>query len=180
MSLVLAKIHAPRPKEDFGVADGEERCAGAGSSSPGGADPAVSVLHPAVVVLPLFCRRSKHRTVISPFLESTLLGACPGLRDSWDAHRRTFGAGEEPDEQALFDAVRRHVVELLVAGRVAEFSRFARTMERLFGEADPMLYELLREELLRPLARDVQDAGIPHARVAPYLGVRLGLAWPER
>ena len=117
--------------------------------------------------------------MISPFLESTLLGACPDLRESWQAHRRTFGAIDEPDDRALLDPVRRHVVELLVAGRVAEFSRFARTMERFLGDADPMLYELLREELLRPLARDVHEAGIPHARVAPSLGTRLGLAWPE-
>lgn len=118
------------------------------------------------------------QAMISPFLESTLLGACPELCESWQAHRRTFGVSAEPDDGALLDAVRRHVVELLVAGRVAEFSRFARTMERLLGEADPMLYDLLREELLRPLARDVRDAGIPNARVAPYLGARLGLAWP--
>ena len=118
--------------------------------------------------------------MISPFLESTLLGACPDLRESWQAHRRTFGASDEPDDRALFDAVRRHVVELIVAGRVAEFSRFARTMERLLGDVDPMLYDLLREGLLRPLARDVHDAGIPHPRIAPYLGTRLGLAWPER
>ena len=116
--------------------------------------------------------------MIDPFLESTLLGACPGLRESWESHRRTFGAGTEPDERALLDAVRRHVVEQLVAGRVAEFSRFARTMERLLGEADPVLYELLREQLLRPLARAVRDTGVPRDRVEPYLGARLGLAWP--
>ena len=115
--------------------------------------------------------------MINPFLESTLLGACPGLRDAWQAHRRTFAPGEEPGDGALLDAVRRHVVELLVAGRVAEFSRFARTIERVLGEADPVLYELLREGLLRSLARDVHDAGIAHERVAPYLGVRLGVAW---
>lgn len=127
-------------------------------------------------------RRSVVETVatrmISPFLESTLLGACPALRDAWHAHRRTFASGNEPDDRTLLDAVRRHVVELLVAGRAAEFSRFARAMERLLGEADPMLYDLLREDLLRPLARDVRDAGIPHGRIAPYLGMRLGLAWP--
>ena len=123
--------------------------------------------------------RSIH-AVISPFLESTLLGACPDLREAWQAHRRTFGGDAEPDDRALLDAVRRHVVELLAAGRVAEFARFSRTIERLLGEADPMLDELLREELLRPLARDVHLAGVPHARVAPYLGLRLGRAWlPE-
>ena len=117
--------------------------------------------------------------MITPFLESTLLGACPDLRDAWQAHRRTFGATDGPDDRALLDAVRRHVVGLLVAGRVAEFSRFARTLDRVLGDADPLLYDLLREGLVRPLARDVHDAGIPHARFAPHLGTRLGLAWPE-
>ena len=116
--------------------------------------------------------------MISPFLESTLLGACPGLRESWASHRRTFGSGDA-DDRALLDAVRRYVIGLLAAGRVAEFSRFARTLERLIGEADPILYDLLREGLLRPLARDVRAARIEESRIAPYLGARTALAWPE-
>ncbi|HKP15471.1 MAG TPA: hypothetical protein VJT85_05385 [Gemmatimonadaceae bacterium] len=114
----------------------------------------------------------------SPFLESTLLGACPELRESWDAQRRTYGA-DGPSDRDLLDAVRRHVVELLAVGRVAEFARFARTLERLIGEADPVLYELLLDGLLRPLAHDVRAAGIPESRVAPYLGARTELAWPR-
>ena len=113
------------------------------------------------------------------FLESTFLSACPGLREAWDSHRRTYGAGDGPDDQDLLDAVRRHVVELLAAGRVAEFSRFARSLERLIGEADPILYDLLREGLLRPLAGDVRAAKIGQSRVAPYLGARTALAWPD-
>ena len=115
----------------------------------------------------------------SSFLESTLLGACPALRESWDAHRRSFGAGDPPDDQALFDAVRRHVVGLIVAGRMAEFARFTRTMERVLGEADPMLDELLREHLLRPLAADVAAAGIARSQIAPHLGPRIALAWAD-
>jgi hypothetical protein len=115
--------------------------------------------------------------VTSPFLESTLLGACPGLRESWDAHQRTFAANGPPDDRELFDAVRRHVIGLLAAGRVSEFSRFARALERLIGEADPILYDLLREELVQPLARDVRDAGIDDARIVPYLGARSALVW---
>ena len=115
----------------------------------------------------------------SPFLESTLLGACPGLRESWDAHRRTFGAIGAPDDEALLDAVRRHVVGLLGAGRVAEFARFARAMERVLGDADPMLDELLREHLLRPLAADLTAAGITRAQVEPFLGPRTALASPD-
>jgi hypothetical protein len=117
--------------------------------------------------------------VSSRFLESILLGACPGLRESWDAHRLTFRVGDPPDDQELLDAVRRHVVGLLAARRVSEFSRFARGIERLLSDADPMLYELLGEGLIRPLARDVHEAGIARATVAPHLGPRLGLAWPD-
>ena len=113
------------------------------------------------------------------YLESVLLGACPELRDSWQAHRRTFTGADASDDHLLLDVVRRHVVQLLVAGRVAEFSRFARMIERLLGEADPMLYELLREGLLRHLARDVRDAGIAPSLVAPHLGRRTELAWPQ-
>lgn len=107
-----------------------------------------------------------------------LLGACPGLRESWETRRRTF-APEDAGDEALLDAVRRHVVGLIASGRVAEFSRFARALERVLGEADPMLYELLREGLLRPLARDVREAAIVEARIAPYLGERMTLAWPQ-
>jgi hypothetical protein len=115
--------------------------------------------------------------VLNPFLESILLGACPELRESWDAYLRTFAGAEGPDDRALFDAVRRHVAGLLVAGRVAEFSRFARALERLIGEADPILYDVLREELVRPLADDVREARLDDSRVAPYLGARTALAW---
>jgi len=111
--------------------------------------------------------------VTDPYLESLLLGACPELRDSWRAHQRTFAGGGAPDERALFDAVRRHVVGLLAAGRVAEFSRFARAIERLLGEADPVLHELVCEGLLRPLARDVRSAGIVGSHIAPHLGPRM-------
>lgn len=114
------------------------------------------------------------------FLETTLLGACPELRESWQAQRRSFVGGEAPDDRMFLDAVRRHVVELLAAGRVAEFSRFARTIERLFGEADPMLHELLLDGLLLPLARDVRAAGIAPSLVVPHLGTRTALAWPQR
>ena len=112
------------------------------------------------------------------YLESMLLGACPELRESWRAHQHTFAGGEAPDDQELLDAVRRHVMQQLAAGRVVEFARVARTLERLFGEADPVLYELLLDGLLRPLARDVRAAGIAPALVVPHLGPRTALAWP--
>ena len=78
----------------------------------------------------------------------------------------------------LVAAVRRHVVGLLAAGRVAEFSRFARALERLIGEADPILYDVLCEGLVQPLAREVREAGLDDSHVAPYLGARTALVWP--
>ena len=113
----------------------------------------------------------------SPFLESVLLAACPDLRESWTAVWRTQPAAPAASDDDLLGAVRLHVVGLLAAGRVAEFTRFARTVERLMGEADPVLDELLRWRLLRPLARDVAEAGIPHAFVTPHLGPRTRVAW---
>jgi hypothetical protein len=53
-------------------------------------------------------------------------------------------------------------------------------MERVLGEADPVLDDLLREHLLRPLAADVAAAGLARAQIAPHLGPRVGLAWGER
>ena len=118
--------------------------------------------------------------MIDGFLESALLGACPGLRDGWSAVRRTYPGKGAPDEKAFLTQVRLHVVGLLAAQRVAEFARFARVMERLLGEADPMLDDLLREGLLEPLAADLADAGIPHVQVEPYLGPRTAVALLHR
>jgi hypothetical protein len=117
--------------------------------------------------------------VSSPYLESVLLGACPGLREPWDSYRGTFAGQPAPGDRELLDAVRRHVISLLVAERLAEFARFARAMDRLLGDADPVLYELLREGLLRPLARDLRHAGVADSYLAPHLGRRMELAWPH-
>ena len=114
----------------------------------------------------------------SPYLTSVLLGACPGLHASWDAERRASAPAAEPDDTALLDAVRRHAVELLLAERIAEFARFTRALERLLGDADPVLHELLLDGLILPLARDVRIARVPAAHVAPHLGRRTALAWP--
>jgi hypothetical protein len=105
-------------------------------------------------------------------LESTLLGACPGLRERWDGVRRMHG-DRAPDERELLTQVRVYVVELLAGGRAAEFTRFARAVERLLGEADPILAEVLERQLLRPLARDVDDARIAPSLVTPHLGPRV-------
>ena len=112
----------------------------------------------------------------SAWLESSLLSACPGLRDSWDAVRRTYPVGSRPSDDVLLHHVRAHVLALLVTGRAAEFSRFARTVERLLEEADPVLCDLLREHLLQPLAQETSDARVEPARITSHLGRRtLGL-----
>jgi hypothetical protein len=115
--------------------------------------------------------------VIDSFLESALLAACPALRDEWSAVRRTYRDGSAPDEERLFTHVRLHVVGLLIAGRFAEFTRFARSLERLLGDADPVLHDLLRDRLVRPLAREVEEAGVAHSRVEPHLGPRMRVLW---
>jgi hypothetical protein len=114
----------------------------------------------------------------SAYLESTLLGACPELRPAWEARRlAAASSSDDPDDSALLDEVRRHAIALLAAGRVAEFARLARALERLLAEADPVLHVLLLDGLVRSLARDVRAAAIPDAHVAPHLGRRLALAW---
>jgi hypothetical protein len=115
--------------------------------------------------------------VIFGFLESTLLGACPGLRDEWSAVRRTYGDTNPPDEKQFFAHVRLHLVGLLIAGRVAEFTRFARTLERLLGDADPVLHDLLGDRLIRPLASDVRDAKASPSLIESHLGPRTRALW---
>jgi hypothetical protein len=109
-------------------------------------------------------------------LAATLLHACPGMRDQWDAVRRSHG-GAAPDESLLLTHVRLHVVSLLAGGRAAEFTRFAGAVERLLGEADPILADVLERQLLRPLALDVQDARVQPSLVMPHLGPRMRAAW---
>ena len=109
-------------------------------------------------------------------LEATLLGACPGLREPWHALRAAQG-GAALDERELLLQVRLRVVALLAAGRAAEFTRFARSVERLLAEADPILAGVLEEQLLRPLAHDVDEARIAPSLVMPHLGPRMRGAW---
>jgi hypothetical protein len=47
----------------------------------------------------------------------------------------------------------------------------------MIGEADPILYDLLRAGRVQPLARDVREAGLDESHVAPYLGARTALVW---
>ena len=111
------------------------------------------------------------------FLESTFLTACPSFRESWEATRRGYGPHAEPDAPAFLDALRFHVLGLAAVGRVAEFSRFAQTLDRLLAGADPILEQLLSEHLIAPLATAVREGEIASIVVEPHLGVRTRIAW---
>ncbi|MFN2566647.1 MAG: hypothetical protein ABR499_16745 [Gemmatimonadaceae bacterium] len=114
------------------------------------------------------------------FLESTFLTACPSFRSSWESMRRGYEPGTEPDASAFLGALRFHVVGLAAVGRVAEFTRFAQTLDRLLVEADPILEDLLTEELVAPLAIAVRDGQLAAESVEPHLGVRARAAWRRR
>lgn len=113
------------------------------------------------------------------FLERTILAACPSFRPVWDAQRRGYAPGAEPRVADFFATLRVHVVGLVAAGRVAEFAQAMRGVERLLGDADPVLAELLAEELVRPLAASVQSEGLSPALVVPHLGPRTQRTWSE-
>ena len=114
------------------------------------------------------------------YLESTLAGTLPSFAEEWDAHRRSYSPTSPPDDAAFLAAFRTHLVSLLSAGRVAETSRFFYALERLLGEADPILRELLDRDLVRALAADCRLAGIDSRRVEPYLGQRSRVIWDSK
>jgi hypothetical protein len=111
------------------------------------------------------------------FLESTFLTVCPTFRPTWDALRRGQEPGTEPDASAFLGALSLHVVGLAAVGRVAEFARFAQTLDRMLGEADPILEDLLNEHLVAPLAMAVRDGELASSVVEPHLGARTRRVW---
>jgi hypothetical protein len=111
------------------------------------------------------------------FLESSFLAACPSFRASWDAIRRGYAPDAEPDQSAFLSALRFHILGLASVGRVAEFTRFAQTLDRLLVEADPILEDLLTEQLVHPLAAAVRDGELAPALIEPHLGARTRVAW---
>jgi hypothetical protein len=115
--------------------------------------------------------------VARSFLESTFLAVCPSFRPSWEALRGSYGPDAEPDASAFLGALRFHVVGLASVGRVAEFARFAQTLDRLLAEADPILEDLLNAELVAPLATAVRDGELAPALIEPHLGARTRAAW---
>ena len=111
------------------------------------------------------------------FLESTFLTACPSFRSSWEALRRGYGPHAEPDASEFLGALRFHVAGLASVGRVAEFARFAQTLDRLLVEADPILEDLLVAELVAPLAAAVRAGELASQLVEPHLGARTLAVW---
>jgi hypothetical protein len=83
------------------------------------------------------------------YLESALAGTLPSFAAEWEAHRRAFPPGSPPGDGDFLAAFRAHIVSLLTAGRVAETTRFFYALERLLGEADPILRDLLDRDLVR-------------------------------
>lgn len=111
------------------------------------------------------------------YLESALAGTLPSFAADWDAHRRAYPPGTSPSDVDFLAAFRAHVVSLLAAGRIAETTRFFYALERLLGEADPILRDLLDRDLVRALADECRIAGIDPRRVEPYLGQRTRGVW---
>ena len=111
------------------------------------------------------------------FLESARAGILPSFAHEWETHRRAFAPGSPPTDADLLAALRAHVVSLLHDGRVAETTRFFYALERLLGEADPVLRDLLSDDLIAPLAAECRLATIDPRRIEPYLGERTRQAW---
>lgn len=111
------------------------------------------------------------------FLESALAPSLPSFAADWDARRRAYPPDAVPSDADFVAALRAHVVGLLAAARVAETTRFFYAVERLLGEADPVLRELLERDLVASLAAECRLASIDPARIQPYLGPRTRVAW---
>ena len=112
------------------------------------------------------------------FLETALASTLPSFTEEWNAHRRAYPPGETPGDPEFLASLRAHVVRLLADGRVAETTRFFYALERLLGEADPVLRELLERDLVAALAAECRHALIDARRIEPYLGQRTRAAWP--
>ena len=111
------------------------------------------------------------------FLESALGATLPSFAPDWDAHRRSYPPGAPPTDREFLATLRAHVVSLLAEGRVAETTRFFYSLERLLGEADPILHDLLERDLVKALATDCRAAAIDSRRIEPYLGTRTRGVW---
>lgn len=114
---------------------------------------------------------------MSRAIDLTLVSSLPSFSAVWDAHRRAYSPGSPPTDADFLAALRGHVVSLLTDGRVAETTRFFYALERVLGDADPILQELLERDLVRALAAECRNAHVDHKRIEPYLGRRTRSAW---
>ena len=108
------------------------------------------------------------------------MGTLPSFAAEWEAQRRAYPPATSPSDADFLAALRAHVISLLMAGRVAETTRFFYALERLLGEADPILRELLDRDLVRSLAMECEQVAIDSRRVEPYLGTRTRAVWNTR
>jgi hypothetical protein len=115
--------------------------------------------------------------VARSFLESTFLNTLPTFAGEWDAQRRAYPPATRPSDADFLASLRTHVVGLLAEGRVAETSRFFYALERMLGDADPVLRDLLERDLIGDLAADCRSAATDVHRIEPYLGPRTRAAW---
>lgn len=111
------------------------------------------------------------------FLESALLTACPGFETPWQALARTYPPDAPPGADDFLGHLAAHVHRSLSDGRIAEVKRLFMAVERLLGEADPILEELLERALLARLAADVRDSALDERLVLPHLGPRARAVW---
>ena len=111
------------------------------------------------------------------YLESVLTRACPSFLEEWTELRRTYTPEHPPSAIDFLRALRTHLLQLLREGRVAESTRLFLTLERVLGEADPILRDLLENDLLAPLAADWRALGLDPHRVRPHLGPRARVVW---
>ena len=111
-------------------------------------------------------------------LERELVHACPSFRDVWASLRASY-AGEPPSAKDFLGALRSHVLMLVADGRSAEVTRLCYALERLLGEADPILEKLLVDEFVKPLAGGCAGDPASAAALVPHLGPRTRRAWDQ-
>lgn len=116
------------------------------------------------------------RAMGQSFLEVALGGACPSFAPEWQRLRATYGT-DEPSAADFLGALRAHLHVLLLEGRIAEVTRLLYAVERLLGDADPILEALLADELVAPLAGESATLGLDPRLLLPHLGPRTRAVW---
>jgi hypothetical protein len=106
----------------------------------------------------------------------TLLAACPSFRPHWDEY-----VGDETYEpnQVYVDVGRfaRHLLRLLQAGKVEEFSAVFVEVEQLLQDGDEDARSAVTTGLLEDLYFVAEDAGISPGEWRKYFGPGAARAW---